>query len=85
MIIGVDPGLASTGYALVGRRGSRLVAVAHGTLRTDPRTPHAERLAALHDGIAALISAHAPAGAASRGSPPRSGRWSSRRPGSQRR
>lgn len=56
MVIGVDPGLANTGYAIVRREGSRLVAVACGTLRTSPRTPHAERLRALHDGIAALLA-----------------------------
>ncbi|MEW6581699.1 MAG: crossover junction endodeoxyribonuclease RuvC [Actinomycetota bacterium] len=55
MVIGIDPGLASTGYALVRRDGSRLVTVACGTLRTSPRTPHADRLRALHDGVAALI------------------------------
>jgi crossover junction endodeoxyribonuclease RuvC len=55
VVIGVDPGLASTGYALVRRDGSRLVAVACGTIRTSPRTPHSERLRALHDGIASLL------------------------------
>lgn len=59
MIIGVDPGLASTGYAVVRRDGSRMVAVACGTLRTSPRTPHAERLRTLYDGIAAVVEGHA--------------------------
>jgi crossover junction endodeoxyribonuclease RuvC len=58
VIIGVDPGLASTGYAVVRRDGSRMVAVAGGTLRTSPRTPHAERLRALHDGVAAVVDGH---------------------------
>jgi crossover junction endodeoxyribonuclease RuvC len=40
------------------------VAVAHGTLRTSPRTPHPERLRELHDGVAALLAQHEVAGAA---------------------
>jgi crossover junction endodeoxyribonuclease RuvC len=40
------------------------VAVAHGTLRTSPRTPHPERLRSLHDGIAAILAGHAVDGAA---------------------
>lgn len=55
MIIGVDPGLASTGYAVVQKQGSRLAAVSCGTLRTSPRIPHAERLRALYDGISAVV------------------------------
>jgi crossover junction endodeoxyribonuclease RuvC len=58
MIIGIDPGLASTGYAVVGRDGSRMVAVACGTLRTSPRRPHAERLRSLYDGISELVERH---------------------------
>jgi crossover junction endodeoxyribonuclease RuvC len=58
MVIGVDPGLASTGYAVIVGPPSRPRAVALGTLRTSPRAPHAERLRDLHDGIAALVDAH---------------------------
>lgn len=57
-IIGVDPGLASTGYAVVGGPPSRPTPLAVGTVRTSPRTPHAERLRAIHDVIAGLASEH---------------------------
>jgi crossover junction endodeoxyribonuclease RuvC len=57
-IIGVDPGLASTGYAVVGGPPSRPTPLAVGTVRTSPRTPHAERLRAIHDTIAGLASDH---------------------------
>jgi crossover junction endodeoxyribonuclease RuvC len=40
------------------------VALAHGTLRTSPRTAHPQRLRALHDGIAAILAEHEVAGAA---------------------
>ena len=44
---------------MVKKEGSRLVAVACGTLRTSPRAAHAERLRALYDGIASVADAHA--------------------------
>ena len=57
-VIGVDPGLASTGYAVVAGSGTRLEVIALGTIRTSPRTAHPERLRAIHDGIAALAAEH---------------------------
>lgn len=57
-VLGVDPGLASTGYAVVAGAPSRLRVLEAGTVRTSPRTPHAERLRALHDTIAALTRGH---------------------------
>jgi len=55
IVLGIDPGLASTGWALVERAGSRLRAVDCGTLRTSPRTPHPERLRALFDGVTDIL------------------------------
>jgi crossover junction endodeoxyribonuclease RuvC len=43
---------------VVAQRGIRVRAVAFGTLRTLPRTAHAERLAALYEGVAGLCSEH---------------------------
>jgi crossover junction endodeoxyribonuclease RuvC len=57
--IGIDPGLASTGYAVVCGHPSRPRVVALGTVRTSPRRPHPERLRAIHDEIAALVASHA--------------------------
>ena len=57
-VIGVDPGLASTGYAVVAGSGTRLEVIALGTIRTSPRTAHPDRLRAIHDGVAALAAAH---------------------------
>ena len=64
MILGLDPGLAATGYAVVARRGGRLTAVVHGTIRTPARAPHPERLALLYDGVVALAGDHLLRGAA---------------------
>lgn len=57
--LGVDPGLASTGYALIAGPPSRPRVVELGTVRTSPRTAHPERLRAIHDRIAALVAGHA--------------------------
>jgi crossover junction endodeoxyribonuclease RuvC len=58
LTLGIDPGLASTGYALVGGPSRRPAVVAVGTARTSPRTPHAVRLRQLHDVVAELAAAH---------------------------
>ena len=41
-VIGIDPGLATTGYGIVDKRGSGLTSVAAGAVRTDARTAAAE-------------------------------------------
>jgi crossover junction endodeoxyribonuclease RuvC len=51
VILGIDPGLASTGWALVERQAAKLRVLDCGTLRTSPRTAHAERLRALFDAV----------------------------------
>jgi crossover junction endodeoxyribonuclease RuvC len=64
IVLGIDPGLASTGWALVARSGSALRVLASGTLKTSPRTPHAERLRSLFDGVTGVIAEHDVTGAA---------------------
>lgn len=64
LILGLDPGLGTTGWGIVASVGTRLGHVANGEVRTDPRAPLPARLAALHDGLAEVIRAHAPAAAA---------------------
>lgn len=64
IVLGIDPGLASTGWAVVERAGSTLGVLGSGTLRTSPRTPHAERLRSLFTGVSDVIADHAVAGAA---------------------
>ena len=59
-ILGIDPGLAATGWGLIEVRDNRLSFVADGTLRSDSRASLADRLAALFDGISELIEAYAP-------------------------
>jgi crossover junction endodeoxyribonuclease RuvC len=60
-VIGIDPGLASTGWGVVGFDGSRFLHVGHGVVSTKPDSPLPERLLAIHDGIRAVLDEHAPA------------------------
>jgi len=63
-LLGLDPGLRATGWGIVESDGARLSFVACGTLRPHPDRDMAQRLAELHDGLAAMIAAHAPVEAA---------------------
>ena len=54
-IIGLDPGLRTTGWGLIAVDGPRLRHVAHGTVSSDDGLPLAERLVALHAGLTAVL------------------------------
>ena len=58
IVLGLDPGLAATGWGVIEASGNRLRHIAHGTVKTQPSAPLAERLLALHDGLSAVIVAH---------------------------
>jgi crossover junction endodeoxyribonuclease RuvC len=59
-IIGIDPGLASTGWGVIEVAGNRLRHLEHGTIETGKDMVHAKRLRAIYDGVKAVIAAHAP-------------------------
>jgi crossover junction endodeoxyribonuclease RuvC len=62
-VLGIDPGLAVTGYGIVEalpeRPGSGRL-LTHGTIRSRSSVPRADRLARIFDGVSALIEEHAP-------------------------
>ena len=60
LIIGLDPGLGTTGWGIVAKTGSRLSHVANGQVKTDPSAPLAERLVTLDRELTAVILAHRP-------------------------
>jgi crossover junction endodeoxyribonuclease RuvC len=63
-ILGLDPGLGTTGWGLIEAEGNRLAHIANGQIRTDTAAPLPRRLAALADQLDALIIDHVPAAAA---------------------
>ncbi len=63
-IIGIDPGLRRTGWGIVEQDGSVLRFIASGTVKSDEKADLASRLCQLHDGLCAVLDAHAPREAA---------------------
>lgn len=64
LIIGLDPGLGTTGWGIVAKSGSRLTHIANGQVRTDPKAPLAERLVVIDRELTDVILAHRPDGGA---------------------
>ncbi len=60
IVLGIDPGLANTGYGVVRREHGRLVALDGGTIETSAGSPHERRLAEIHGAIEALLDEHEP-------------------------
>ncbi|QUT07084.1 crossover junction endodeoxyribonuclease RuvC [Sphingobium phenoxybenzoativorans] len=64
LILGIDPGLGTTGWGIISADGNRLSHVANGQIRTDAKAPLAQRLLALDTALTTLILTHRPGGAA---------------------
>jgi crossover junction endodeoxyribonuclease RuvC len=60
IVLGIDPGLANTGYGVVARRGGRLVALDGGVVQTAASQSAEQRLGELHEALGELIREHAP-------------------------
>jgi len=63
-LLGLDPGLGTTGWGIIQAEGNRLSHIANGQLKTDTAAPLPERLADLARQLETLIAEHAPEGAA---------------------
>ena len=64
IILGLDPGLGTTGWGLVRAEGNRLSHVANGQMKTDAAEPLPKRLSHLAIQLEALLSDHSPDAAA---------------------
>lgn len=60
VILGIDPGLANTGWGVVRQLGSRLECVAFGSTATNADVPLEQRLAKIHQQIDAVIQRFQP-------------------------
>lgn len=64
-IIGLDPGLQTTGWGIIDIQPMRQgTYVAHGTIRTSADQPIDQRLCILHQGIMAVLNDYTPQAAA---------------------
>ncbi len=59
-ILGLDPGLASTGYGIIEGSGNRYRHVVHGTIDTSPDTEIGDRLERIHDSLVDILRIHEP-------------------------
>jgi crossover junction endodeoxyribonuclease RuvC len=64
IILGLDPGLGTTGWGVIAADGNRLSHIANGQIKTDSAMPLASRLLVLDLALADLILEHQPGGAA---------------------
>jgi crossover junction endodeoxyribonuclease RuvC len=60
IVVGIDPGTASTGYGVLEGSGSRLRALAAGVIETRAGAPLERRLAAIYEQVGRLLDAHRP-------------------------
>lgn len=58
LILGLDPGLAATGWGVIRADGNRIAHIGHGTVKTPASAPLAERLASLYDHLMQVIKSH---------------------------
>ena len=64
ILLGLDPGLGTTGWGLIAADGNRLTHLANGQIKTDSAIPLATRLLAIDLALTDLILEHRPDGAA---------------------
>ena len=61
LVLGIDPGTAVTGYGLVERASDRSMRLIEcGVIRTSPRSPLAQRLREIFEGVTDLMVRHQP-------------------------
>ncbi len=60
LIIGLDPGLGTTGWGIVSKQGNRLSHIANGQVKTDSKAALAQRLVTLDSGLAEVIAQYRP-------------------------
>lgn len=60
IILGIDPGIADTGYGVIYAEGSRLSCLVYGSIKTSPKDDLITRLDILHCELNQIIKKHKP-------------------------
>jgi crossover junction endodeoxyribonuclease RuvC len=60
IILGIDPGLATTGYAILSGSDAHMKAVAYGSIITPPNWDTSSRLEAIHKQVTEIIEQYQP-------------------------
>ena len=64
IILGLDPGLGTTGWGVIRAEGNRLSHIANGQVKTDAAAPLPARLVTLHAALIDILLEYRPGGAA---------------------
>lgn len=64
ILLGIDPGLGTTGWGIIAAEGNRLSHIANGQISTDSKAPLPERLVELDRRLTDILLAHQPSSAA---------------------
>jgi crossover junction endodeoxyribonuclease RuvC len=64
IILGIDPGLGTTGWGVIRSEGNRLSHIANGQIKTDAKAALPSRLLELDTALAAILTEYRPASAA---------------------
>ena len=59
-VLGIDPGLANTGFGVIDYCGGRYRMVSYGCITTEASAPHGERLLAIYNRLCAVIDEFKP-------------------------
>ena len=59
-IMGIDPGLITTGFGVVDVKSGNVKIIEAGTIEPDPKAPFAQRLLKIHVHITTILQAHHP-------------------------
>ena len=60
IVLGIDPGVANTGYGVVAQQRGRMVALDGGVIETRAGSDAGARLAVIHDRVGALLDEYRP-------------------------
>ncbi len=59
-VMGIDPGSLCTGYGIVEETGGRLTIVHFGSIANKSKSPFAQRLKTIYDGLASVLEEYRP-------------------------
>ena len=60
VIVGIDPGLANTGYGLISFERNRFKIISYGTIKTDSNIFHGERLMLIYNELVEILKKYKP-------------------------
>ena len=59
-ILGIDPGLAQTGYGIIDIKNNKIIHVVHGVIKTSSKDPISERLLSIYNQLSEIINTYKP-------------------------